>query len=443
MDGSVLSDAEFSKRRKEASRAVGLAQTVALGAGGAAWAALALAPASLLRLAGARPEMMPGALKYMGLCAPAVPAVLLGLVYAGACLGQQDAKTPMQIFAAAGAVNLVLDLWMALPLGGLGLGLKVGGVAAATAISQIGAAVAFAAVLRKRAAKDPSAVPLPAPLLRPSRDELSRFGSIGGALALRAVVLTASYSAMSRFAAMGSLVELAAHQSAMQCWWLLSFFSEPLSQTVQSLVARDLGEGAPRRAGNTLRKCVRASLVSSVAAAALTGVMFCSPAGKVLCADAAVRAGMKTVAPLAMLAQVTCSASVVLDGAAVGCKKQGRLPALLGTATAGCLGALVAAQKLNLGLPGVWGALNVFFGLRLVGHALVSRDIGRLAAGDVRDFDRPAAAPKVVDYDAWFSATSPPVECTPLLVEDIMQGFPDLPYNMPYNQSFPATTYSI
>lgn len=46
----------------------------------------------------------------------AVPAVLVMIVAQGACLGQQDSKTPLLIYTVAAVINIIGDYFLTLKL---------------------------------------------------------------------------------------------------------------------------------------------------------------------------------------------------------------------------------------------------------------------------------------------------------------------------------------
>ncbi|KAG0578508.1 hypothetical protein KC19_4G028200 [Ceratodon purpureus] len=89
-----------------------------------------LAP-QLLALMGTGPEYLKPALVYLRIRALSAPAVLILIVGQGACLGRQDATTPLQVNTMAAAFNLIGDALFTLYLGW-----GVAGAAWATLISQ-------------------------------------------------------------------------------------------------------------------------------------------------------------------------------------------------------------------------------------------------------------------------------------------------------------------
>lgn len=85
------------------------------------------------------------ATSYLGTRLYAAPAVLSIVVAEGAFRGYGDTKIPLLASMVASVINLVLDPLLMFPLG---LGVK--GAAAATGLSQVGAAAVYFYFLRKR-----------------------------------------------------------------------------------------------------------------------------------------------------------------------------------------------------------------------------------------------------------------------------------------------------
>lgn len=79
----------------------------------------------------------------------AAPAVMLGNVAMGVCLGQQDTMTPFLVFMGAGLLNLGGDILLI-----FGFGMGVAGAAAATAASQVLSTAIFMLYLWHRGQTD-------------------------------------------------------------------------------------------------------------------------------------------------------------------------------------------------------------------------------------------------------------------------------------------------
>jgi MATE family multidrug resistance protein len=85
----------------------------------------------ILSAMGTNAAMMAPALSYLTWRALAAPAVMMMNVCQGVCLGQQNSVTPLFVFSAVGALNVVLDAWLI-----LGQSMGCAGAAIATAAAQ-------------------------------------------------------------------------------------------------------------------------------------------------------------------------------------------------------------------------------------------------------------------------------------------------------------------
>ena len=74
----------------------------------------------------------------------------------------------------------------------------------------------------------------------PTKEVTESFGRLAVPLVARCVLGMGVYTLLARSAATAGVMAIAGHQVAMQLFWTLSFFPEPLSIAAQSLIARDL-----------------------------------------------------------------------------------------------------------------------------------------------------------------------------------------------------------
>jgi Na+-driven multidrug efflux pump len=93
-----------------------------------------------------RSDLLAPATSYMFYRALALPATLVSMVGAAACLGQRDSATPLRVAGLSGLVNLVVDLYLVMGPPQMG----ITGAAIATAGSQILAAALYMTVLARR-----------------------------------------------------------------------------------------------------------------------------------------------------------------------------------------------------------------------------------------------------------------------------------------------------
>ena len=344
-------------------RALANSALLALGFGGAMCASLNVFAADALRVMGCSPDLVAAATPYLRIRAFAIPAVLFSTSAQGGCLGQQDAATPLRIFLVAGAINAALDVFCVGRAFGYGLNLGVTGAAYATVAAQYASALIFFLVLVERRM-------LPRELARwrlPSAAELRRITSISGMLLLGSLCRMGVYTMMTTTALrLGTLV-MAAHQVALQIFWTLTYFVDPLFVAATSFVARDFG----RRPARVRRMSALLMGLSLAVGAGIATLSFCiSTFGAgVFTNDATVLASIKSVASLMGAAQLVSALVLVTEGVLIGC---GDLRYLL---EVHCLnfvvlgGVLWWVGKTGAGLQGIWVAVFMNQALRMAQHA--------------------------------------------------------------------------
>jgi putative MATE family efflux protein len=318
----------------------------------------------VLRLMGCGPDLVSAATPYLRIRAFAIPAVLFSTSAQGGCLGQQDAQTPLRIFLVAGATNAALDVFcVGRGVFGYGLNLGVAGAAYATLAAQYLSAFLFFLVLSNRRM-------LPREWKRwrlPSNAELRQITGISGMLLLGSLCRMGVYTMMTTTALrLGTLV-MAAHQVALQIFWTLTYFVDPLFVAATSFVARDFG----RRPTRVRRMSALLMGLSLVIGAAIATLSFCvsSFGAGAFTNDVTVLASIKSVAPLMGAAQLVSALVLVTEGVLIGC---GDLRYLLDVH---CLNFVVLGGVLwwvgstNGGLQGIWVAVFMNQALRMAQHA--------------------------------------------------------------------------
>lgn len=288
----------------------------------------------------------------------AIPFVLAATVAQGGCLGRQDSLTPLYIFIFAAAVNVVLDFVLVLPAG-LNLGLT--GAAYATVVAQILGCLAFLVVLYRRGH-------LPRRPRLPALDELAPLVNVSGMLMLGSLCRMGVYTAITYVAtAMGTLT-VATHQIALQVYWFLTYFTDPLFVAATSFIARDI-KVSTERATRMAAALVGLSLaMGGVLAAASSAIPLALP--HLFTQDPAVVANLASVAAPMGVAQLVSSVVFVIEGVLIGAGDVTYL------ARVHCLNFLVLAVylattvHLHGGLAAIWGAMIVNQVLRLGQHAM-------------------------------------------------------------------------
>ncbi len=215
-----------------AGRTVTQAFTVALLIGVVVLALLQLFAEPILSLMGAGEDTAEPALRYLRIRALATPAVMLITAGNGAFRGFLDTRTPLWLSLGVSCLNLILD-----PLLIFTFGWGIAGAAWATTVAQWLGAAGFLALLfgiRRRRYH----IPLKLPRLR----ELLPLLKIGGTLSLRTLALLVATMLATAIAARLGVLEVAAHQVALQLWIFLALVVDALAVSGQALVARYLGE---------------------------------------------------------------------------------------------------------------------------------------------------------------------------------------------------------
>jgi Na+-driven multidrug efflux pump len=153
----------------------------------------------------------------------------------------------------------------------------------------------------------------------------------------------------------------------MQIFWCMSFLLEPLSLAAQSLIAQDSrrADRAQRWSWTVLGSgLVLGTMVTGCLAALYLNMSW------VFTSDAVVQQGMGGLVAVACLAMLLCAPMMMLDGISVGSADFKHIPASVLVGSAATLCTLYLAQQNQMGLAGVWWALNAFYASRLAGHLL-------------------------------------------------------------------------
>jgi len=316
----------------------------------------------LLRLSGANSEIMPYSLSYMKIRALGIPGIFLTAVAHGACLGRQDAWSPLIVYLVAGTLNLFGDLFLIFQCG-----MGVSGAALATTISTYAGVIGFMSMLRRsRVDREQGTSPLRW-MGWPTVKNLKPFLRVGNALLFRNIAAMTAYSCMTVFATWSGTRALATHQISLQLFWFLSFFAEPLSICGQSMVARQSKNKA--RLQTLSNKLLKISV--------LVGLGVCFPLfffhithAHIFTSDPKVVQGLRKVLGFSMLAEILCATTVAFDGISIGSGDFSHLPLTNFIAVIATVATLGASHWFRLGVVGVWMAMCSFFLTRLVVHSL-------------------------------------------------------------------------
>lgn len=331
--------------------------------------ALMIGAEPLASLLGADGDVLSFAVEYLRIAAISVPFVVVSLAAQGVQRGASDFRTPLIILVCSNIVNVVVELVLV-----FGFDLGIAGAAWSTVIAQIGAGVAFVAVIRQRLR--------PATQRRPNWSEMSPLLTAGRHLLLRVASILAVFTGATAIAARIDGPTLAAHQVVLTMFLFLALTLDALAVPAQTLVAEELGrveqgiEGADPLA--LARRVVRLSVIVATGLAVLIAVT--SPLlARAFSADAEVisraTGGLIILAVLLLPGAVAFAYDGILIGAAdyqfIGRAAFAYLLAVFPIA-------VIVSVSQSLGIVGIWLGLLVWMTLRaIVNHRRTGYVLGQ------------------------------------------------------------------
>jgi putative MATE family efflux protein len=209
---------------------------------------------------GAGGEVLDHAETYLSLSAIGVPFFLITLAAQGVLRGASNYTTPLWILLGANVANLVIELVFVFVFD-----MGVAGSALSTVIAQIGAALAFAWILRPQLSV--------ASQRRPDLDGIRPLMSAGKHLMLRVGSMLAVFGGSTAIAARVDKVTLAAHQVANSLFFFLALSLDALAVPAQTVVAEELGRGDVTTAAAVAKRAVRLSIVTGATLGAVLAVL--------------------------------------------------------------------------------------------------------------------------------------------------------------------------
>jgi putative MATE family efflux protein len=290
-----------------------------------------------------------------------VPFFLITLAAQGVLRGASNYTTPLWILLAANLANLVIELVFVFVFD-----MGVAGSALSTVIAQVGAALAFAWILRPQLAA--------ASIRRPDLDGIRPLMSAGKYLLLRVGSMLVVFGGSTAIAARVDKVTLAAHQVANSLFFFLALSLDALAVPAQTVVAEELGRDDVATAAHVAKRAVRLSIFTGVALGALLAVL--APFLPDLFTDDPAVADRATSA-LWWLSVMLLPGAIAFahDGILIGAGDY----RFLGRAAFGYLAAVApigVAVLLapRLGIAGIWGGLLVWMLIRaFVNHRRTRR----------------------------------------------------------------------
>lgn len=282
--------------------------------------------------------------------------LVLVVVSEGAFRGNGDSRTPLVASATAALLNLVLDPLLMFPLG-----MGMAGAAAATAVSQLGAAAVYSWRLWRR-----QLLPQPEDIVTKG-STLKIIKSILGANA----AMLAKQGSMLVFYTMATAVatrlgpiHVATHQIALSLFWLVTMWLDSGSISSQMLMGKH--RNSPQMAKSLTRYMVKYSLMQgAVFSLIVAGIGGFVPG--IFTRDIVIQKLLLQCLPHLAFQQLLVSLVLILEGLAIG-GNQFRYMAT-GTAASMLVGVYQLSQATTV--VDIWSsAVNTFFGCRLV-NALI------------------------------------------------------------------------
>jgi putative MATE family efflux protein len=338
--------------QSESARRLG-AQAVwlSLGFGAAVAALVAIFAGPLVALMGGEGEAAEYAETYLRIAAIGLPAAFLALGGQGYLRGISDLRTPLVILIAANAANVVLEVVFVYVFHW-----GIEGSAWGTAIAQLGMGAAFVVVILRG---------LEAGEAIPRLDLARRVLSLGKWIFIRTSALISSFVLAGAVATRFGDASIGAHQIAYQLFFFLALVLDSIAIAGQIIVGRELGAGRREEAYGAGERMIWLSVVVGLLfATALLVLADVLP--RVFSEDAQVLDEAALLWPLFALMQPLAGAVFALDGILIGAGDGPYLAGSMAAAFVACAAVLLASLAADWGIRGVWAALVVLIGVRLV-----------------------------------------------------------------------------
>jgi putative MATE family efflux protein len=349
----LIAGAVASGKNAKAGRLTAGALVLGLGIGLAITVLLEVFADPVLRLMGAKSDLLVDASIYLRIRVLGMPAVLVATVAHGVFRGYQDTKTPMWVTGSIAVFNLILD-----PILIFGLGWGLAGAAWATTIAQWIGAGTFAVLFYMR--RDRFSLTME----WPGFDALRPLVGAGRALVIRSGSLLAAFTLATAVATRQGDEVVAAHQVAVQLWISLALVVDSLAIAGQALIGLHLAndEGLARSyADRLLQWGIASGLLLAVVMAAGWSVL---PA--LFTNDADVLSQVKDVYIFIVVMQPLNAIVFVWDGLAIGASRFVFLAASTVASAVATAVVLGFVQLWDWGLAGVWWALVAMMVVRFV-----------------------------------------------------------------------------
>ncbi len=366
--------------REGAGRAALESLTLAVILGLVAFLVFQLLAVPALRIMGAHGELFEPALGYLRVRLLAVPALLLILASNGIYRGHQDMRTPFRVALVLNAINFILD-----PLFIFGFGWGLNGAAWATVIAQWVGAILFVRLLLFRD-RGKTGLQSLRDFRMPALATLLPFLRAGWDLALRTFALLLALAVATAVATRVGVIEVAAHQVAVQLWLFMALIVDALAISAQSLVASYVGQGRPAAARAVADRLILLALLVGIA----LGIFFWLaryPLAGLFTDDAPVVAALLAIFPFVAAMQPLNSLVFIWDGIFIGLEDYRYLAGAMILASLVGIGCFLLVIPLDLGLSGIWWGMVILMLARIgtLAYRYWGTAIFRLKAREARE----------------------------------------------------------
>jgi putative MATE family efflux protein len=323
-------------------------------------------PALRLLAGGATPAQQQG-LEWLRIATLGAPFVLVTAAGQGWMRGFQDTRTPFIVLGLSNLASVCLSLLL---VQGVGMGIE--GSAVANVAAQVASGATFVYLLVRRGAPLGPSLGRIRGQLRAARD-----------LALRTLSFFAAFTAAAGVAARMGDAQLAAHQIGFQLWILIALALDAVAIAAQALIGSLLGAGETDAAWVLARRLLGYGAFFG-AAVAVAFVVLHGVIPPLFTADGSVRHQVTVLWPWFIAMLPFAGVLFALDGVLLGA---GDLVFMRNVTAVAALGGflplVLAASVFDLGLGGIWAALSVFIGIRLLAGLWHWRGRSWLVAGTV------------------------------------------------------------
>jgi putative MATE family efflux protein len=311
-----------------------------------------------LALVGGKKLVLEAAITYLRVSALGLPAVAVTFAALGWFRGIEDLRLPVRVVIGANIANVLLEMlfvWV--------FKWGIGGSAWATVLVQWSAVAVYLGSMRKVIKPQ-----------RPQREALRALGRIGGAMLVRTGLMVSTITASTWLASRLGDTSLGAHQIGFQIYFFFALMVDALAVSSQSVFASQIGSGEQGELWSVTRRLMRLGLLAGLFLASVLA-LGSTVLGRFFSSDPAVLKLSVGVLLWCALMQITGAVVFVLDGVLMGADLFAKL-AFGAMASAVAFWILAALQIRNPplfgGLNGVWIALNVWMGVRLVGNVSIA-----------------------------------------------------------------------